>query len=104
MVLVEDQLATTTMTVQEMDQQIRNMLTGLTKVAETATQTATSCQALQASTEQLLKSQEVVSSKVNGLESQIEGFSTCLTSLEGTIAVAAQRTLGPNGHCEETAN
>lgn len=108
-VVVEEQVATMTMTAAEMDAQLRTLLATVTKTAEAAQaahavamQNTTSCQELRVTTEQILKSQDNVSNKVSHLETQIEGLGTRISSLEGTIAATAGRTPGPHGRRQDS--
>lgn len=113
MVVVEQQLGATTMTVEQMDGQVRNLLALMTPTAEAAkaaqaaaTQNAITIKELSVTSERLLKSQENVSNKVSSLETQVEGLGTRITSLEGAITAAAtaNQNSGLDGHREETAN
>jgi hypothetical protein len=105
---MEQQLMTATMTVEQLDERVRNMLALMTPTAEAAkaaqaaaTLNSDNIKALTVQSERLLKAQDIVSNKVSSLETQVAGLGTRITSLEGVISASVNPSLSPDGRRED---
>ena len=98
--MAEQSLATATMTLAELDAQMRTVLASLTSAAATATQNATSCQELRVTTERIMKAQDAAAIKVSSIEMQVQNIGNHLTSMESTITSVLTPQTRPEGRHE----
>jgi hypothetical protein len=101
MVAVEQSVAAQATSIADHEAQLRQLVIGLTKSAETAARNTESCQALSVTTERLLKQQDVMNNKLDAVDSHVHNIDKRLASLEETIHTALEHSSGPSGHREE---
>ena len=98
---VEQGVAAHTVTLTDHAEQLKQLVLGLTKSAETATKNTESCQALSVTTERLLKPQDVMNNKLDAVDSHVENINKRLASLEETLTSALEHSSGPDGHRDD---
>ncbi|KAK1682696.1 hypothetical protein QYE76_043544 [Lolium multiflorum] len=98
---VEQGVADHATTLANHEAQLRQLVIGLTKSAETAARNTESCQDLSVTTERLLKQQYVMTNKLDAVDSHIANINKRLVSLEEMIDTAINHSSGPDGHRED---